>query len=107
MLKGSLCLICTIISSNHWEVNALGIQSAFLQGKSITRDVYLMPPKEADTEKLWKMKKCVYGLTDASSHWYLQVAEELPNQGVHKSIYDEAVFTGILGMFCMVSFAHM
>ena len=89
--KESLCLIFTIISSNHWEVNSLDSQSAFLQGKSITRDVYLMPPKEAGTEMLWKLKKCVYGLTDASRHWYLRVAEELSTLGVHKSIYDEAV----------------
>ena len=69
--KESLCLIFTIISSNHWEVNSLDIQSAFLQGKSITTDVYLMPPEEAGTEKLWKLKKCVYELTDASRRWYL------------------------------------
>ena len=93
----SLRLIFTITSSNHWEVNSLDIQSAFLQGKSVTRDVYLMPPKEAGTEKLWKLKKCVYGLTDASRHWYLRVAEELSKLGVHKSIYDEAVFYWYFG----------
>ena len=85
-------LIFTIISANHWEVNYVDIQSAFLHGKSITRDVYLMPPKEAGIEKLGKLKKFVYGLTDASGHLYLRVAEELSKLGVHKSIYDEAVF---------------
>ena len=39
-----------------------------------------------------KLKKCVYGLTDATKHWYLRVAEELSKLGVHKSIYDEVVF---------------
>ena len=97
--KESLRLIFTIISSNHWEVNSLDIQSAFLQGKSITRDVYLMPPKEAGTEMLWKLKKCVYGLTDASRHWYLRVAEELSKLGVHKSIYDDAVFYWYFGKY--------
>ena len=93
----SLHLIFTIIFSNHWEVNSLDIQSAFLQGKSITRDIYLIPPEEADTEKLWKLKKCVYGLTDASRHWYLRFTEELSKLGVHKSIYDEAVFYWYFG----------
>ena len=79
------------------EVNSLDIQSVFLQGKSITRVVYLKPPKEADTEKLWKLKKCACGLTDASRHWYLRVAEELSKLGVHKSIYDEAVFYWYFG----------
>ena len=81
--KESLRIIFTMISSNHWEINSLAIQSAFLQEKPITMDVYL---------KLWKLKKCVYGLTDVSRHWYLRVAEKLSNLGVHKSIYDEAVF---------------
>ena len=85
--KESLCLIFTIISSNHLEVNSLDIQSAFLQGKSITRDVHLMPPKEAGTEMLWKLKKCVYRLTDV--------------------FMMKLYFTGTLGMFCMVSFVHM
>ena len=51
-----------------------------------------MSPKEAGTEKLWKLKKCVYGLTDASRQWYLRVAEELSKLGFYESIYDEAVF---------------
>ena len=33
--KKSLRLVFTIISSNHWEVNSLDIQSAFCQGKSV------------------------------------------------------------------------
>ena len=56
-----------------------------------------MPPKEAGTEKLWKLKKCVYGLTDASRQWHLRVAEELSKLGVHKSIHDEAVFYWYFG----------
>ena len=56
--KESLHSIFTIISSNHWEVNSLDIQSAILQGKSITRDVYLMPPKEAGTEELLGIAIC-------------------------------------------------
>ena len=100
MLKGKFAFNIHhnfIISSNHWEVNSLDIQSALLQGKSITRDVYLMLPREAGTEMLWILKKCVYGLTDASRHWYLRVAEELSKLGVHKSIYDEAVFYWYFG----------
>ena len=56
-----------------------------------------MPPKEAGTEMLWNLNKCVYEQTDASRHWYLRVAEELSKVGVHKSIYDEAVFYWYFG----------
>ena len=30
-----------------------------------------MPPKEANTTNVWQLKKCIYGLGDASHKWYL------------------------------------
>ena len=42
----------------------MDIKSAFLQGKSIQRDVFIKPPKEANTNKLWKLKTTVYGLCE-------------------------------------------
>ena len=41
------------------------IKSAFLQGKPVERDVYLNPPKEVHTKKIWKLHTTVYGLGDA------------------------------------------
>ena len=42
----------------------MDIKSAFLQGKSIQRDVFIKPPKEANTNKLWKLKTTVYELCE-------------------------------------------
>ena len=47
------------------------MKTAFLQGKKIEREVYICPPKEAATNKVWKLQKCVHGLSDASRYWYL------------------------------------
>ena len=44
--------------------------------RKMERIVYLHPPKEANTSKVWKLQKCVYGLADASRYWYLRVTEE-------------------------------
>ena len=44
------------------EKNKLDINSAFLQGKPIERDVYVKPSKEAHTKKIWKLDATVYGL---------------------------------------------
>ena len=53
--------------------------------------MYLVPPVEANTGKLWKLKTAVYGLVDASRAWYLTVTDELTSQGAKCSIYDNAL----------------
>ena len=84
----------SISSSYKWDVNSFYIKAAFLQGKLIQREVYLKPPKEANSQdKLWKLRKVVYGLSDASRVWYLRVVEELSKLNVHVSPYHKATFT--------------
>ena len=83
-----------VAATNQWKINALDIKAAFLQGKCIDRDIFLRPPREANCQgKLWKLRKVVYGLSDASRVWYLRVVEELASLGVEVSRYDKATFT--------------
>ena len=42
--------------------------------------------------KLWRLNKTVYGLSDASRTWYLHVREELTKICVEVSSYNEAIF---------------
>ena len=39
-------------ASKKWNMNALDVKGAFLQGKAIERKVFLRPPKEANTNKI-------------------------------------------------------
>ena len=55
----------------------MDLKTVFLQGKSIERDVFIKPPKEANTNELWKLKTTVYGLFDEPGTWYLSVKKEL------------------------------
>ena len=103
--KDSLRLCLTLLVSMGWQINSLDIKAAFLQGNHIERDVFIIPPKEADTNKIWKLKKTVYGLADASRTWYLRVKKELTKLGVIPSKYDEAIFywktsKGLEGLLC-------
>ena len=59
--KEDLCLACCIMFSNKWSLNFLDVKTAFLKGKLIESTVYVHHPKEAPTNKVWQLKKCIYG----------------------------------------------
>ena len=90
--KESLRIMIAIIITNGWEINSLDIKSAFLQGKEISRDLFVKPPKEAKTDNLWKLLRTVYGLNDISRTLYLRARNELIIIGACVSKYDEAIF---------------
>lgn len=93
--KEGLRVALAIMASNHWVCKSMDIKTAFLQSKKLERQVYLNPPKEANVPQgyIWKLSKCVYGLTDASRSWYLTLREELMKSGAIASKYDQAIFT--------------
>ena len=92
-MRETLKILLAMATSKGYRINSIDIKAAFLQGKPIERTIYLKPPKEANAEgKLWKLKKAVYGLSDASRVWYLRVVDELKNLGVKISKYDKALF---------------
>ena len=88
--KENIKLMLTITSSRHWQIRNLDL--LFLQGKAISRKLYLKPPPEAGTDKIWALNKSVYGLCDASRVWYLKVKEVLITTHAKVSIYDSALF---------------
>ena len=91
-LKTSLRLTFCVAASNKWTVKVLDIKSAFLQGRDIDREVYVKPPVEAGKGIVWRLKKTIYGLNDASRKWYLRIKGSLEKYGAKMSIYDEALF---------------
>ena len=84
--KENIRLMLAIAVSNTWTVKSLDIKAAFLQGKQIERELFVMPPKEVRKEGyIWKLKEVVNGLRDTSRSWYLRVIEVLENLGVKAS----------------------
>ena len=90
--KECLRLLLAIVAANSWTLHSLDVKSAFLQGIEMTREVFIKPPKEANTDMLWKCKKAPYGLGDAGRHWYLRVLKELLAAGFIQCSYDKAIF---------------
>ena len=79
--------------SNESTCNTIDIKAAFLQGNKLDRDVHLKPPVEVESDgKLWKLDKCLYGLSDASRVWYFSVRDELLKCGCIQSKADLSLF---------------
>ena len=93
--KGCMRLILAVIAlKKKWTVKTTDIKSAFLQGKSLDRDVYLDPPPESDSphNMIGKLKRGLYGLKDGARQFYLSVQEELLKVGFRQCKLDPAVF---------------
>ena len=89
----SLKVILAVIAQHEWEPKSMDVKTAFLQGHPLERKVYLKPPKDAKVNgKLWLLKKCVYGLNDASLKWYNRVKEVMLKSGAQMSKVDPALF---------------
>ena len=61
-------LLCVASTMPQWtKCVALDVKTAFLQGKTLKRVIHIRPPPEFRKYGiLWRLLKCVYGLSDAS-----------------------------------------
>ena len=86
-------MILSLASTYNWKITTTDIKYAFLQGRELDREVFLKPPKEAEVAgKVWKLKRCLYGLNDDARQFYLSVVEFLKDLGCHISKVDPSVF---------------
>ena len=91
--REALRMTYTVASTMSWDLQAMDMMSAFLQGNRIDRDVYVRPPREVRQEgMIWKLKRCLYGLVDAPRAWYDRVTEEMTKLGGTRSLYDKCMF---------------
>ena len=90
--RDNVRLLLSIAACLGWDIHSIDFKSAYLQGEDLNRDIFLTPPKEANTEKLWKLNKCVYGINDAGKKWYNQLRGSLVEMGMKVSSLDQAVF---------------
>ena len=52
----------------------------------------MLPPKEANTNSVWHLKKCPYGLVDTSRKWYEKVKSVLISLNLSMSKGDPSIF---------------
>jgi len=71
----------------------MDVSAAFLQGKKIDRLVHVEPPRECKKAGIvWRLRKGLYGLREASRLWFEELSAYLEAKGGQKMLGDEAVF---------------
>ena len=105
--KDTFRLMMTLLASRKsWNSEVLDVKTAFLQGQPLERQVFVVPPPESGETGLWQLKKSVYGLLDASRHWYDRVRQELVALNCTVSPLDSSLFylkkgSDLLGIICV------
>ena len=90
--RDNVRLLLSVAATFSWKIHSVDFKSAYLQGEDLDREIYLLPPKEAKTNKLWRLNKCVYGINDAGKKWYNQLKKYLIQLKARMSTLDQAVF---------------
>ena len=76
--KSTRRTVLAITANEGWIIEIIDIKAAFLQSRTINRNVYILPPLETRQDGIiWKLKKTVYGLDNVSREWYFSVKDLL------------------------------
>ena len=92
-MRESVRLLLAITATMKWELRSVDFKTAFLQGDFIEREVFMIPPKEANSENVWKIRKAVYGLNDGPRQWYVRLRNTIIGTGCAMNSLDPGLFT--------------
>ena len=95
--KDSLKIALSIAANEGFKLKCGDIKSAYLQGAKLDREVFVMPPPEANCEgKLWQLLQGAYGILDGGRLFYLKLADKLKKLGLNKVHADGALFSYVV-----------
>ena len=82
-----------IAANSDFKLASVDIRVAFLQSRTLYQDVFMCPPPDIKKPgMIWKLKKPLYGLDDASQKFWLRVKEVLKKIGLKVMEGDEAFY---------------
>ena len=92
-IRESVKIFLSVAANEEFELESVDIRAAFLQSRDLDRDVFVEPPKDLKKEGVvWKLKKPLYGLDDASRKFWLRVKEIFKKEGLMNVTGDEAFY---------------
>ena len=75
------------------KLRAIDIRAAFLQSDELKREVFVKLPKDIEEEGvIWRLRKPLYGLTDAGRRFWLRVKKILEENKFKKVTGDDAYY---------------
>merc|ERR1712115_147238 len=91
--KESFKLLMALSANFNFKIVSMDIRAAFLQAKTLDREVFVRPPKDQEKEGvIRKLLKPLYGLDNASRKFYLKVRETLKKLKLNTLPGDDAVY---------------
>jgi Reverse transcriptase (RNA-dependent DNA polymerase) len=69
-------LALALLAEKEWIPNTWDFTTAFLQGKSLTRDVFVVPPIDFfRSHVVWRLKNPIHGIVSAPKSWFDRLIE--------------------------------
>jgi hypothetical protein len=83
-----------IVTKMDLELHQLDIKTTFLNGE-LKEDIYMLQPKDfqikGHEEKVYKLKRLLYGFKQSSRQWYLKFHQAILEIGFKISLLDHCV----------------
>ncbi|KAL4340682.1 hypothetical protein GQ457_08G019310 [Hibiscus cannabinus] len=88
-------LLIALVAHKSWEIYQLDVKSAFLNGY-LQEEIFIEQPegfvKKGCDDKVYLLKKALYGLKKASRAWYNRIDEYLTRLGFVKSCTEATLY---------------
>ena len=85
-------MLLSIAGKRNYFLNQYDIKAAFLNGK-LNEEVYMkQPPGFQESNKVYRLKKSLYGLKQAARVWNQTMHETLENFGFQQSLDDKCLY---------------
>ena len=98
--KDLLRIVLSLVVHYDLELHQMDVKTAFLNGE-LQEDIYMHQPlgfiEEGKEGMVCKLEKSIYGLKQASRHWFLKFDEKVTSFGFIENKVDDCIYIKVCG----------